>query len=82
MFQRVYLSGLAAGADRCLIATREGLIGIFTRFGFRQEGLSYYDPVAGPMHVLILQLRDFDHLRRINSPLWETIDTSDERKVI
>ena len=74
LFRRTYRIGLMQGAQYAFIATRPALISMFERFGFVQSGRWLLDPIAGELHILVLQLRDREHLRMVSSPLLVELD--------
>jgi hypothetical protein len=69
LFRQVHRSGRLAGARYSLLATRNELIPMFERFGFRKAGVRIDDPVAGALHLLIFDACDLGHLESIRSPL-------------
>jgi hypothetical protein len=85
LFREVYRTGIGIGAKQCLVSTRDDLVPLFARFGFRSIGKKFTDPVAGPLNVLIHEMKDIDYMRHVGSPLLSVIDghaqlaqTSDE----
>lgn len=85
LFREVYRTGIDIGAKQCLVSTRDELVPLFTRFGFRSIGTKFMDPVAGSLNVLIHEMQDIDYMRHVGSPLLSVADghaqlaqTSDE----
>jgi hypothetical protein len=76
LFQEIYRAGLRAGATKCLLSTRTGLVNIFGRFGFKETGTAFVDAVAGQLNVCELDMHDYEFLIAISSPL---IDVANER---
>jgi hypothetical protein len=68
LFLEVFRDGVASGARYCIVGTRDDLVPIFLRFGFKCIGDRYVDPVAGTLNAMCLDAHDIEHLLKINSP--------------
>ncbi|CAH1664056.1 hypothetical protein CHELA20_40292 [Hyphomicrobiales bacterium] len=71
LFRQTYRIGLRSGASLAFLATREPLVPLFGRFGFIETGRKFLDPIAGPLIILALHLRDETRLREVRSPLLD-----------
>lgn len=69
LFRLAYQIGLDLNVRHSVLSTREELVSLFETFGYRQTGGSFEHPVAGTQIIMLLDLRDTDHLDRIGSPL-------------
>lgn len=58
VFRDAYRRCFASGARSCFLATRESLIGLFLKAGFRPFGRSYLDPVAGRLQPMVFDAGD------------------------
>jgi hypothetical protein len=69
LFRELYRHGLLSGAEQCYLATRDDLVPMFTKIGFRKTERIVDDPFAGQLNVLRFDLFDFTSLNRLHSPL-------------
>jgi hypothetical protein len=67
--RHAYEIALRSGGRYSALSTHHHRVALFERFGYRDTGRIVPDPIAGPQHVLTLDLLDLDHLARIKSPL-------------
>jgi predicted GNAT family N-acyltransferase len=74
LFVDLYRAGLAVGAQKSVIATRENLVGFFKKLGFVQRSKPFYDPVAGRMEIMTLDPFDQEYLRFVGSPFLTALE--------
>lgn len=67
--RRAYEIGLRSGGHHSVLSTHRHRVALFERFGYHDTGRIVADPIAGPQHILILDLLDVERLARVNSPL-------------
>ena len=74
MFRAVYSCGFLGGAEHGVVAAKQSLVPMFEKFGFRKTERAIFDSYSGSLEILVLKLRDRDHLAHVRSPLLLTFD--------
>lgn len=69
LFRRAFEIGMVSGCTFSVLSTHRHRIPLFERFGYRNLDIPIDDPVAGRQYVLLLDLLDIVHLKRVSSPL-------------